>query len=225
MIHIPTMQKLRVFSDKYPLLGPLIYIFSVQYFVVQVIVARAWTTSFSYTDNVISDLGNTACGPHGPDIVCSPLHGLMNASFIMLGLTMAIGSLLIYHEFKRSHLSLVGFSCMALAGIGTILVGLFPENTIGQLHGTGAFLTFGFGNLSLVLLAIAIRQARASFRVYSFISGIVSLTSLVFFALHINLGLGRGGIERAISYPQTLWLILFGLYMSATRIRAHRPKG
>ncbi|MBC3640997.1 hypothetical protein H8J56_27975, partial [Klebsiella sp. Kps] len=78
---------------------------------------------------------------------------------IMLGITMAIGSLLIYHEFPRSRATLIGFSCMALAGFGTLLVGVFPENTVFLLHGLGAFLALGVGNASLVILALGIRQA------------------------------------------------------------------
>jgi hypothetical protein len=39
---------------------------------------------------------------------------------------------------------------------------------------------------------------------------------------HVDFGLGRGGMERLVSYPQTIWLVLFGVYMSATRIRAAR---
>jgi LPXTG-site transpeptidase (sortase) family protein len=90
-------------SDRYPLLGPIIWMLCVQYFITQIVVASAWHTSFSLTRNVISDLGNTACGQYGDRFVCSPLHGLMNASFLLLGLTMATGSLLIYQEFQRNQ--------------------------------------------------------------------------------------------------------------------------
>ena len=79
------------------------------------------------------------------------------------------------------------------------------------------------GNLALIVLALVISQARLSFRLYSALSGVVSLIAVGLFFTGHNLGLGQGGIERVISYPLTLWLILFGLYMSATRVRArHR---
>jgi hypothetical membrane protein len=215
-------RRVTAFTDKFPLIGPLVWALSVQYFVVQFIAARAWHTPFSLSRNVISDLGNTACGQYAQRYVCSPQHGLMNASFILLGLTMALGSLLIYQEFVRSRASLVGFSLMAVSGAGTLLVGLFPENTIKLLHALGASLTFGLGNLSMVVLALALQRVRPSFRVYTFISGVVALTAFVLFASHHYLGLGQGGMERLVSYPQTLWLTLFGLYMSATRLRASK---
>jgi hypothetical membrane protein len=195
---------------------------SLQYFIIQFVVAQAWPTVYSLANNVISDLGNTACGEYAMRYVCSPQHGLMNASFIVLGTTMALGSLLIYQEFHRSWGSLIGFNMMGLSGFGTIMVGLFPENTIPLLHGIGAFFALGVGNLSLVVLAFAITQARTSFRVYTFLSGMVSLVAFTLFVLGAYRGLGQGGMERVVSYPQTIWLILFGAYMTLARYRPHR---
>lgn len=202
-------------------MGPAVWILSVQYFAAQIIAAAAWNHPFySWSRNVISDLGNTACGPYSDRVVCSPQHGLMNASFIMLGITMAIGSLLIYTEFHRSRSTLIGFSCMAAAGLGTILVGLFPENTIAWMHAIGAFLALGVGNVSLIILSFAVGQARRIFRIYTFVSGAISLIAFGLFTTGIYVSLGQGGMERIVSYPQTIWLILLGLYMTATRIRA-----
>lgn len=143
----------------------------------------------------------------------------MNLSFIVLGLTMAVGALLIYQEFRESRASLIGFSCMAIAGLGTILVGAFPENTIAILHGTGAFLIFLVGNIGLVILAFALHRLPAIFRAYTLITGVVTLAALVLFYFQIDFGIGQGTIERIIAYPQTVWLIFFGLYMSGNRFR------
>lgn len=216
---VKVRQKVAVFTDKYPLIGPLVWVLSVQYFVVQLVAAAAWDSGYSWRFNVISDLGNSACGQYAGRYVCSPDHILMNVSFIMLGLTMALGSLLIYQEFKESRLSLIGFSLMALAGFGTFLVGLFPENTIKFMHGLGAFFALFIGNVSLVVLALALSRVRRGFRAYTFMSGVISITAFMLFAADIYLGLGQGGMERVVSYPQTLWLILFGIYMTHSHLR------
>ena len=78
-------------------LGALAWLLAAQFFAAQVVVASAWTTPFSLTTRVISDLGNTACGryPNASSlIVCSPWHAGMNASFILVGMTMAAGAIL-----------------------------------------------------------------------------------------------------------------------------------
>jgi len=74
--------------------GALCWLSSAQFFIAQVWVALAWTTPFSLRLNFISDLGNTGCGLYGSEThmyVCSPRHALMNASFVLLGLTILVG--------------------------------------------------------------------------------------------------------------------------------------
>jgi len=208
------MHKIRSFHDRYPYLGPLFWVLSIQYYLIQLIVAAAWTRAhYSWLHNTISDLGNTVCGPYGTWLVCSPLHMLMNASFIVLGSTMILGSLLVYHEFQRSTGSAIGFSFMAMAGLGTALVGLFPENTVSALHVLGAALPFILGNFSLLVLGKSLTLPRA-LRVYTVLSGGIALIALGFFVTHTYLGIGQGGIERITAYPQTIWLIVFGAYIA-----------
>src|SRR5207237_1098313 len=122
---------------------------SVQYFLFQFVVAHAWNLQYSLAHNTISDLGATVCGQFNGRYVCSPQHGLMNLSFVLLGVTMFLGAGLIYHEFKKTKLSAIGFAAMGLAGFGTLIVGLSPENVNGMLHILGAFLPFLIGNIGL----------------------------------------------------------------------------
>jgi len=88
---------IETFSDKFPWLGPTIWVSSVLYFIVQIVVASVWLPSYSWFSNTISDLGNTSCGPK----LCSPRHAWMNGEFFVLGAVMAAGALLIYQEFTE----------------------------------------------------------------------------------------------------------------------------
>ena len=213
---------IKTFTDRYPFVGPTIWILCIQYYITQIVVARAWSIHYSLLYNPISDLGNTACGLYSGRFVCSPLHGLMNASFIMLGVTIAVGSFLIYQEFKENRGLLFGFSFMAVAGVGTLIVGLFPENSLSVLHTFGASLPFFIGNLSLVILGVAL-PVPVALRIYTLLSGLISLVALVLFVTNLYLGLGIGGMERIVAYPQTIWLIIFGIYISINHI-AKRPR-
>lgn len=205
--------KVKTFTDRYPLVGPIMWMLCIEYFIIQLIVAIDWKYAYSITRNTISDLGNTRCGVYGGRYVCSPLHSLMNASFITLGVFMMLGSILIYHEFKENKWSLIGFGLMFLAGFGTLLVGSFPENTISGLHITGAFLALCIGNVAIVVLG-AVLKLPLSFRIYSIASGLISLLALGLFFNHSYVGIGMGGTERIAGYPQTLWLIIFAIYVS-----------
>jgi len=184
-------------------LGSVFWVLCVQYYVVQVIAALAWKLPFSLAQNSISDLGNTVCGAYGSRVVCSPLHGLMNASFVVLGLLMAVGAFLIYLGLPWGRLTSAGLACLAIAGLGTILVGAFPENTVSALHIVGAALPFAVGNIGLVFLGLAAGIPKW-LRWYALISGIVALLALAFFLTNNYLGLGLGGLERLVAYPQTI---------------------
>jgi hypothetical membrane protein len=206
------MRPFKTFHDRYPLVGPTLWLLSIQYFVVQVIVAHAWAWPFSLRHNTISDLGNTVCGKYGGRLVCSPEHALMNVSFMLLGVTMFSGAGLIYHGFRSSRASALGFSALALAGLGTVLVGAFPENTVAALHIIGAALPFLVGNVGMIILSQSLKLSKA-LRAYTLLSGVVGLIGLALFMTNHYLGLGSGGMERVTAYPQTIWLIVFGGYM------------
>jgi hypothetical protein len=116
--------KLNSFTDRYPYLGPLIWVLTVEYFVIQFVVAGASTTPYGLLRNTISDLGNTSCGAYDGRYVCSPRHALMNGAFIALGLLMAAGAPLIHQEFRQRRLAVLGFGGMLVAGLGTVMVGV-----------------------------------------------------------------------------------------------------
>ena len=103
---------------------------------------------------------------------------------------------------------------MAISGVGVIMVGLFPENSIPALHGIGAAIPFVLGNAALLILALSF-EVPAVLRVYSFLSGVLALLGLVAYASNHYLGLGEGGIERVVAYPQTVVLVVIGFYLAA----------
>jgi hypothetical membrane protein len=142
----------------------------------------------------------------------------MNVAFIFLGIVMAGGSMLLYHEFKErkggeQNAAFTGFLLMGIAGVGTMLVGIFPENTNGTMHKTGAGLAIGLGNLGMFFLGAVLRGLPEGLRRYMLVFSTFSLTALVLFASHQDFGIGPGTMERGAAYPQTIWLIIFGLYV------------
>ncbi len=194
-------------------IGAMLWAFSIQYYIVQIVVAADWPphNAFSLTTNTISDLANTVCGPYGNRLVCSPLHSYMNASFIVLGVTMIIGAYLLQKALQAGRWAAVGFGCMATAGVGTILVGLFPENSVSFFHILGAGLTFTLGNIAMILIGLSLKQLRRALRGYTVASGVIGLIGTVLFVTHVYLGIGGGTIERLAAYPQSIWMIIFGI--------------
>jgi len=180
-------------------LGILAWLLILQFYIVQFAVAAAWPHPFSLSQNFISDLGNT---------VSSPLHALMNSSFVLLGVTIIAGAYLLQPLFSKAQLGLL---VMALGGgCGSILVGLFPENSIHILHGIGAILSFSLGNLSLILLGATFRPLP---RAITLGFGVVGLVAAGLYSQGMYIGLGVGGMERITAYPLSLWLIGTACYL------------
>lgn len=203
--------------------GAFLWLISIQYYIVQLIAAGGWhSPTYSWAHNTISDLGNTACGQYGSRQVCSALHPLMNASFVLLGLTMISGAFLLRRSLSENRLADLGFTAMAISGIGTVLVGLFPENSVSALHITGAALPFILGNLGMIAIGAALKRLPVFLRGYTMLSGIAGLIALPQLLAGTYLGLGIGGMERVVAYPQSIWMIVFGAYLLLCGIK-NRP--
>jgi hypothetical membrane protein len=106
----------------------------------------------------------------------------------------------------------VGLSAMAISGIGVMIVGIFPENGVPAFHGLGALIAFTIGNAALIIMAAAPMIPNA-LRVYSFLSGALAVLALAVYSTGHYLGLGEGGMERVVAYPQTVWLIVIGIFL------------
>jgi hypothetical membrane protein len=102
---------------------------------------------------------------------------------------------------------------MIIAGAGTILVGLFPENRAISIHLVGAALPFIFGNIGMIIVGTISKKLPKGLRSYTILSGLVGFIALIFLVTHTYIGIGIGGVERIVSYPQSIWMILFGIYL------------
>jgi hypothetical membrane protein len=211
------------------LIGAWAAVSVLQYFLAEAIVISAWAgpQPYSRRSNLISDLGALECGIYRGREVCSPLHGVMNASFLLQGSAMIIGAALVSTvvlgvaarrdlPVARIHprLLLLTRWLIALSGAGTILVGAFPEDVNEALHYTGALLFFVAGGVALIIIGWSWRRLHwTSWLIFS--AGAISLTSTVAFgAITLLLGISNGPdlgtLERAMAYPITIGLAIVG---------------
>lgn len=212
-------------------LGPLVHrsvhhgaalwvIASLQFVLAMVVVQLMWAhaPSYSLRNDVISDLGNTACGPWPTStstVVCSPWHDVFNGSTIALGILLILGVLLVPTAFPPRTSRSAGLGLLALAGVGSIGVGVFPENVNLNVHLAVAALAFVAGNLGLIVLAFGMfRDTRwDGYRAYTLFSGLVGLIAFLLYVSKVYLALGVGGMERLIVAPLLLWTIVAGIHL------------
>jgi len=191
-----------------------------------------WGSTYSLSHNYISDLGAVNCGTFGGTgafgggghYACSPWHDVFNISIIVMGLLLILAVLLLRTAFPARRSRTIGLGLLALAGIGAIGVGLFPEDFNINGHVISASLAFVGGGLALVVLGFAMfRDTRwDGFRAYTILSGLVGLVALVLFISGVYVGLGVGGMERLIVAPILLWSIVAGIHLA--RIPTFAPR-
>ena len=203
--------------------GSLCWIVGLQWFLAQAVAQAAWRTPYSLSHNFISDLGALHCGTEtGLGYVCSPLHLVMNASFIVLGLGTLGGVILLWDRWPRRGLVSVGLVLFALFGAGKIVVGLEPEDQRLTLHVLGS-LGILLGDIGAVLLAAGLWRAARWPAVVFLCIGVVGVVAF-FLQVVPPLEVVRGALERLADWPLPLWLAVLGcLWLSGRQsVQSHR---
>ena len=179
--------------------GGALWIGCLQFFVAEAVAAGGFVGSYSYRRNYISDLGALSCGGN-----CSPLHALMNASFVLQGVLILAGAFLVWPLFPRGALSRLALGLVAGSGFGVALVGLAPKDSSPGWHYFGAAENLLLCNVGAALLGVALLREETAPRTVGLLSlafGLTGLTGLGGLAVGYDFGLGLGGMERVAAYP------------------------
>ena len=197
------------------------------FYLAQLIVGARWSQpGYSWSTNNVSDLGNVHCqmwaeDGHAAQYVCSPLHNLMNATFILEGLVIIFGLWVIGSLWKKSISAHASRVFLTLAGAGIIVAGLAPADVSENVHVVlGAFFIFLFGNMGLLVAGKAVNHETLGGlrRLAPIFGGVGFAGGFLFFSYHY-LGLGPGGMERVWGYVVPIWTFIvggYGLYKSRT---------
>ncbi|MFF9073449.1 DUF998 domain-containing protein [Streptomyces sp. NPDC014872] len=203
----------------------------VQFFVIHGIAESAWARPYSWARNNISDLGNAHCALQSdpePRYICSPEHGLMNVSFVVLGVLLVVGAALTGGVlWRRSRAAVVARLLVASAGMGFVLAGLAPADVNENQHVLGALFIMAAGNIGLVVAGFGLaEQVPAPLRWGTSLLGVTAITAFGLFLSHHYLGLGMGGMERVAAFPLLFWALAVsvrGLIRRAGHMREAVP--
>lgn len=212
-----------------------------QYFAAETAVISAWAGPQPYDRRTgyISDLGAVQCGIYEGRDVCSPLHLLMNASFVVQGLGMLLGAVLLGSgllcvaarpgarvqpgRHRKPWLAALWVRALTgTAGAGTMMVGLVPEDAGSVWHFAGALMYFMAGAAALLVLGtLWLDQTPLGW--FILVCGLASLAALVTGGLtHMDVP-EPGTLERLMGYPVTVGVAAAGLVI-AQRVHTHRKQ-
>lgn len=206
--------------------------FGVVYIVFEFLAAMAWTAPpYDWARNLISDLGFSDCAVIDGSVICSPLHPLMNAGFMIQGTVFVIGSILVTRLMvPRRGMRIVVLSLLVTSGIGTFMVGVLHQGLalyaagLNVLHVVAATLAIGAGNIGILLLGVVVLR-EAEWRGYGIavvVIAIVGTAAGVLLMARNDLGIGLGFIERVSVYPLNTWTIGTGVGLVVKSLRESR---
>jgi hypothetical membrane protein len=181
--------------------GALLFVGAAQ-FLIFLVISESLYPGYSVSKNTMSDLGATC----NAGVCTIPRYSIIfNSSVFIFGALVFIGAFFIY--ISRSRL-IGGLS--ALAGWGVMGVAIFPE-TAGAIHLVVAFIAFLFASIAAIL---SYKMLRPPMSYFAIVLGSVALISFIIYAggafTNYYLGLGQGGLERLIVYPDVIWALGFG---------------
>jgi hypothetical membrane protein len=203
-------------------IGATLWVLCLQYFIAEAVVISGWPGAYSLSRNYISDLGAVHCGVRlgaavdAAESVCSPLHGLMNASFLLQGALILSGTALLWSRFPKGAWWTAALVLVGASGIGVFVVGLAPEDAAPRLHFLGAIENFLCCNAGMAAMGVAMSAAPRPARKLGLVTlamGAVGLLGIAMLGLRVYLGLGVGGMERLVAYPFPLWLAGMGVLL------------
>jgi hypothetical membrane protein len=234
MAFIPDTTSTRQYIGAWSVLSVL------QYFAAEAAVIAAWAGPRPYDlrTGYISDLGAINCGVFDGREVCSPLNWLMNASFVVQGLGMLLGAVLLSSGLlcvaalagarvqrgrRTPWLAAVAVRVLTgTAGAGTVIVGLVPEDVGSGWHFAGAVMYFLAGAAALLVLGILwLRKTAMAWFILA--CGAVSAAALATGGLTGMAVPEPGALERLMGYPVTLGMATAGLVI-AQRVHRHRKQ-
>jgi hypothetical membrane protein len=180
--------------------GGLAWLLTLQFFVAETIAQLRFGGAYSRADDVISDLGASY----------SPAAGLMNASFVLQGVLIAAGALLLRPALPRAA-GRLAVALLTVAAVGVGVVGIVPLDADGTVHAVGAVAHLAGSSLGLLALAHALRPRSELLGSVVAVLGLVSTAASIFFFAGITRFLGEGGTERAAAYALPLTLAVAGV--------------
>lgn len=203
---------------RWVVVGAICWTLGVFFFIDQGIAEAASKVPYSPITNYISDLGVTSCSPS----ICSPLHALIDWTFVAVGVLQALGAILLFPAWPRQSREwingMIGLALVPLAGACLTIAGLAPENVSPEAHATAA-------KIGIYLLNAAVLQIGISLVRVSRVAGVLSLIAAVTGWVGIGLLFGAatavpvGLSERLADYPGTAVLVALGVIVLVKAIR------
>jgi hypothetical membrane protein len=173
------------------------------YMLAEIFTAAAWHTPYSFARDSISSLGVTTCEVDS----CSPMHDVMNSSFVALGVLTLVGAIFLHRHIRSGREKKAILTLAVVIAVSTAATGLFPANDGTFVHWAAVLPGFVARHIVLGLIAWHLWNEKRVVALWSALCatvGVVGAVLMLARTLHFGLG------ERLALYPMPTWMAVTG---------------
>ncbi|KQY58851.1 hypothetical protein ASD11_04250 [Aeromicrobium sp. Root495] len=181
--------------------GALALLLRPLYIATEFIVAAGTEGGYSFLSDSVSRLGETGCSA----AYCSPRHELMNGSFIVFGVLLVAGAVLLLRS-----LGLWVTGLLVISGLSSVATGLAPLDQDATLHAIAATPLFVAQPVALIILGLRSRKDGPRLAWVLVALGVVTSAAAVSFVLSDG-DSASGAFERLALWPVLVALAGFAL--------------
>lgn len=194
------------------------------YFVIESIVILRVTAPYSLLYQPMSDLGVTICGidtyPLALYEICSPSHLLMNWTFTLTGVVIAVGAILLHQFWPRGLQATFATVLLVIYGLSYAISGIVPANIGFAWHTLGALPGMVAQIPALLLIALTVRGRMPQFAAWTSVCLLITTGMLLLLALQpVVPGLPGGLLQRLLYGSVYLWMVGTAIFLWKTGVR------
>ncbi len=195
--------------------GLLIQAVSIPVEIVAMIASRA---PYSPVRQTISDLAATTCTsidyPSGPVEVCSPLHAVLNASWLVAGIAVILAAIALWRIPAGPGRLRPRLACVSLVvmGVSTFLTGLVPLDVDLVLHALVSLTAIVVGP-SAVALAL-VTWGRREWRTAALVSAVIGSAAAFAVVVSVDAFGIVGLLERIAVWAPVIAAALLGVFLA-----------
>lgn len=185
-------------------LGAACWLAQPVYLVVELVAAAMSTAPYSLLHRTISDLGATTCTTIGYPSqgvpVCSPANLAVNGSFVLFGLAMVAGAVLLRSRLPEGGLTSAAVVAWVVAGLSSVGSGLTPLDQLLELHALVSAPGIAVSGVAVLLTAVVLARSWSRSWWVAVVLGAVSTAAGVLMLVRLEVQWG-GLIERVALWP------------------------
>ena len=194
-------------TSQYPArIGLLSWMALLLYFPIEILIISRTTKPYSIMDQAMSDLGVLSCGSNTYPLalyeICSPLAHEMNIIFILTGILIASGAVLVHHFWGSSKWTIAATVLLIIYGLGYTVSGIYPADVNFWAHTLPSMPSMILQIPAMFLIARSIRHKWPALARFTIICMVISTLSLIM----IIIGFPAGLMQRLLYFSVWFWM-------------------